>query len=244
VRLIVTVVLLAACGAPTRGRVSTAHRPAASPAREVTLARPDPVEREQRIVFSERHQRIFQNTQNRRRLVAQTVDIAESDLWSPCLRDFVRAQSEPARRSLTMAFARLEVDCDQDGRVVLGPPHGYRGRSHLGYRATFAIADARAALTLAVCGAAPPSGEQIVLEYDGRRLPMARLDFERDRDGCYVAELPPSMTLARTLPDVLAAEDVVVRFGDTLAIEDLAITHEMLRDIRLVYDAVDAVAVR
>lgn len=235
--------MLVACGAPSRGPSTTAPRPHATPVVAVATAPPAPVARERRIVVGDLQQRVLHEAQQRR-LEAAAIDIAESDLWSPCLRDFVRAQDEIARRTLTLAFARLEVDCDQDGRIVLGPPHGYRARSHLGYRASFAPGDIRAGLTVAICESGIPSGDRIVLEYDGHRLPLPRLDFARDRDGCYVAELPPSLTLARTLPDLFIAADVAVRFEAALDLDDLVVSPEMLRDMRLVFDAVDAVATR
>ena len=160
------------------------------------------------------------------------LDVAERDLWAPCVREFVQAQQPHARRALTAAFARHAVTCDDHKRIVIAPPHDYRGTSYVAYRGAFGDL----AFEVVVCGV--DEFDSASLAYDGKRWRSGASDRV---DVCAIASTPDVRTIRRMLRDAVDARDVVLHVD---GIEDVVITEQRKRDLRLVLDALDALGTR
>jgi hypothetical protein len=155
------------------------------------------------------------------------LDVAERDLWSPCVRDFVRTQSSATRRVLTAAFARYPTSCDTEKRIVIDAPPEYRDRFVV-FRGPLAAMT----LDLVVCGTAPPGA--VVISYDGKR--WTGIATSTQIGACTTTSVPDMPSLRRVLRDLVDAKDVTVH--------DVIVTDEMKRDLRLVLDALDALSAR
>jgi hypothetical protein len=155
------------------------------------------------------------------------LDVAERDLWTPCVRDFVAAQPPPARRVLTAAFARYPTSCDAEKRIVIDAPREYRDRFVV-FRGPFA------AMTFDVvtCGASPPGA--VAISYDGKR--WTGIATSTQIGACTTTSVPDMPSLRRVLRDLVDAKDVTVH--------EVVVTDEMKRDLRLVLDALDALSAR
>jgi len=180
------------------------------------------------------------------RLEGPGAAFAESELWEPCVRDFVRARPQPARRALTAALARYQTACAPDGGVALQGVRGLdgrerRGRSDVGFAGTLSAARAEVSLRVASCdGARPP--ERIAIAADGERWTSPRLVFAQDEHGCEVAELPWTRTLARAVWAAVLATDAAIAFeGGGAGAPDLAITDEMKQHLRAMLEAIEAI---
>ena len=80
--------------------------------------------------------------------------------------------------------------------------------------------------------------ERVAIVYDARTWTSAR-QTSVDVDGCQVVWFWDTRPIRRMLRDVLEARDTVVRIDGA---PDLAISDGMKRDLRLVLDAIDALA--
>lgn len=187
------------------------------------------------------------------------VAVAESQFWDPCVRALVAAQPAPARRALTAALARYRTACEPDGRVALLGALGVDGRerrgSGVGLTGTLSGSRTDISLRVAYCGApgAASSGtgaERIVISSGGTRWVSPRLSFEREGQGCEAAELPLTRSLVQVLRAVIDAADAAVALeggegaggGRGEGGQDLAVTDEMKQDLRVLLDALDALA--
>src|SRR5262249_9345647 len=108
------------------------------------------------------------------------LDIAESDFWIPCVRAFVLAQPDVARRVLTEMFAHYTTACDADGRVVLAKPLGRDGRarpsqSDLTFAGTLAANRIDLSLRLTQCDASPDA-DRVAIIADGERWTSPRVE--------------------------------------------------------------------
>jgi len=169
-------------------------------------------------------------------------DIQESELWVPCVRDFVRARPEPARRALTAALARYQTTCGPDGGVVLLGVLGLdgrerRGRSDVGFTDTLSASRTDVSLRVASCDG-PLAAERIAIAADGARWSSPRIAFAQDQYGCEVAVLPWTRALARAVWAAAGAADAVIAFEG--GGQDLAITDEMKQHLRAMLEALDA----
>ena len=169
-------------------------------------------------------------------------DIQESELWVPCVRDFVRARPEPARRALTAALARYQTTCGPDGGVVLLGVLGLdgrerRGRSDVGFTGTLSAARLDVALRVVACGGGEEP-ERIAIAADGERWTSPHLSFATDAHGCRVAVLPWTRALARVVWAAAVAADASIAFEG--GAEDLAITDEMKQHLRAMLEALEA----
>jgi hypothetical protein len=164
------------------------------------------------------------------------VFVGSSDLWSPCVKDFVYSRSDDARRALTAAFGRYVVTCDSEKRVVIAPPHEYLGKSTLSFTGTFAGSSSTVMLRVTTCSAT--TLEQIVVVYDGKRWTSPQLNPEPSTGGCVGTSLPISKTVRRMVRDLSEAREAIVLF-DT---EEVFLSDDMKRDLQLMLDALDALA--
>ena len=244
-------VMVAACSAPPKPSPAPAAQPA--PVRDLAVAEPppkprppeeplidpsDPSARNEWLVRGMDRPRGF-DAPIRRRVMPppQELDVAERDLWSPCVRDFVQAQPVHARRPLTAVFSRYGITCDATKRVVVASPQDVRGKPFLGYSATFTNDRAELVLNIATCGV---SFDRAVIVYDGKTWTSGGLVVE-NVDGCATASLPDVRSIRRMLRDMLDARNAVVRIDGA---EDMPITDEMKHELRLMLDAYDALSVR
>ena len=223
--------MLVACGAPPARTPAPAQSP--PPARDLAIAEPAPkqpvpsprADRDDPVWLVDRH------TFGRRLPVTQELAVAESGGWSACVRAYVEALPPHARRSVTAAFARYEVTCDPERRVVVAPP-----RDHL-RQPSISFAGPLASLGLQVT--ACRAFDAFTIMYDGRRWDAGVLATEQ-RGGCTVAALPNTPSSRALLRDVIAAKHVALRFdGDEVVLAD-----GLKFDLRLMLDALDALSAR
>lgn len=177
-----------------------------------------------------REEMIIQRRYNIRQ--QEELDVAARDLWSPCVRDFVQAQPPDVRRALTAVFSRYAVSCGDDKRVVIAPPPEYRGTSYVAYRGAFGDM----AFEVVVCGV--DEFDSATIAYDGKRW---RSDASSRVDVCAIASTPDVRVIRRMLRDALDARSMVLRAD---GIEDVVISEQRRRDLRLVLDALDALSAR
>lgn len=174
--------------------------------------------------------------------------VAESQYWDRCVREFVAAQPESIRRALTTAFTRCATQCDPSGRIVLQLTRGSdgrdrRGMSDVGFAGSLSPQRIDLSLRLAYCGQPPPIADHVVITADNQRWTSPPLDFERDEHGCEVVELPTTRSLLRALRTAVDAPDAAVHFEGKRA-EDLVVTEDMKRDLRVMLDAIEALEQR
>jgi hypothetical protein len=180
------------------------------------------------------------------RLDRAGADISGSELWEPCVRDFVRALPEPARRALTAALAYYETACAPGGGVALQGVRGLdgrgrRGRSDVGFTGTLSASRVDVSLRVASCDGAT-AAERIAIAADGERWSSPLLAFAEDAHGCAVAELPWTRSLAQAVWAAAGAADASIVFGG--GAPDLAITDEMKQHLRAMLEALEALEVR
>jgi hypothetical protein len=178
-----------------------------------------------------------------------SVAFAESELWEPCVRDFVRARPAPVRRALTAALARYQTACAPGGGVALLGVRGLdgrerRGRSDVAFTGTLSASRAEVSLRVASCGGGPAPErvalERIVIAADGERWRSPRLSFAQDEHGCDVAELPWTRALARAVWAAVAAENAAITFEG--GAQDLPLTDETKQHLRAMLEVLDALA--
>jgi hypothetical protein len=250
VRSAALVLLVVGCSAPPRPR-SAATAPVPAPASPPTqpaiteptrpATRPDPTARP-----GLRERRIILEQDGRPRGWDRYTDVAESDLWDACVRDYVRAQPEAARRALTIAFSRFVTRCEPNGDFVVSPPYERRDRTHLGFEGRFLPAQSQREILLRVAICGPPMTEptRIAIVGDRGRWVTPRFAFERQRN-CDVALVPYAPSVGRALRDAMDAGEMIVRIeGGEPPAEDLIVTDEMKQDLRVMLDAIEALRAR
>jgi hypothetical protein len=168
----------------------------------------------------------------------------KSDYWSPCVRDFVQTQPEPARAALGEALSLYSTSCTSGTarRVEFRTPPANRiaaAQSYLGVAGAIEPTTCDVALTAAYHGE-PLRAERIVLIGDGVRWSSPRIVFDRD-DGWEIATLPLSRSLVRAVRQALDARDTVLRFEAANDYQDVVVTDEMKHDLRVMLDALDAI---
>lgn len=220
-------IVLAACGAPPRPSPASAPPP---PARDLAVAEPvkaQPLppprrDRDLAIVLGARDE---VPGIGRRVLQPGEIAVAERDLWSPCVRDFVAGQPAATRRALTAAFARFPTSCDAEKRVVLEAPREY-GERYVVFRGPLT------AMTFdVVCGTPGPA---VAIVHDGQRWTGTATSTQLG--ACTTTSVPDMPSLRRVLREVAEARDATA--------QDVVITDDMKRDLRLVLDALDALSAR
>jgi hypothetical protein len=170
---------------------------------------------------------------------------AESELWEPCVRDFVRARSEPVRRALTAALAYYRTACAPDGSLVLQGVRGLdgrerSGRSDVGFTGALSASGIEVSLRVAYCEGAL-AAERIAIAADGERWSSPPLVFAQDEHGCEVAELTWTRPLARAVWSAVTAADAAIAF-DGGGAHVLAVTDEMKQHLRTMLEVLDAFA--
>jgi hypothetical protein len=242
VRSIVVAGLLVACSAPPKPPAPAPAPP--TPQRDLAVAEPPPKQptpaAESDLDFViERQIRVAPNAPIRRRTnqTPQEIDIAEHELWSPCVRDYVQARRDESRRALTAVFARYATTCNADRHVVVARPSEYRG-SYVAYRGTFAPDRTDVELEIVACGTTAAL-DSVTLVADRKR--WSGNVTSQEVGGCTVATMPDLRALRRALRDALDAKLVIVEIDGE---HDIVITDEMKRDLRLMLDALDAISAR
>ncbi|HEY5933121.1 MAG TPA: hypothetical protein VIU61_00720 [Kofleriaceae bacterium] len=179
-----------------------------------------------------------------RRWSATEIDVAESDMWSPCIKDYVRAQSDRARRALPAALARYTTSCDGDRRVVFERPlAGGRLRktgSDVFLVGTFATNQHELALRITYCGSVRPRADRAVLVSDGSSWTSLPLVFDPDVSGCSVAQIPYTDSLGRIVREMIEGHEASVRFEGAAQYEDIPVGDELRNDLRVMLDVVEA----
>lgn len=173
-------------------------------------------------------------------------EFTQTDLLSPCVREFVLARDEAARGPLIAALTQYVTSCDGGGRVVLERPLGYerrerRSRSDVMFVGTLSSRRLEVSLRVVSCGRASASPDHITIAVDDSTWTSPRLEFRRDADTtCDAAELPYTRSLGRALQQVIDGGDAMIRFEGASPDGDLAIGDAMKRELRVVLDALDA----
>lgn len=212
------VALAVACSAPPRAEPPAVPR---KPPRDLAVAEPPPKPEPREEIDPTQPiwlERRTMHTQPRE------LALAERDLWSSCVRDWVQAHPEHARRALTKMIAVLSATCDADRRIVIPP------RKAL---VTFDGQIDRLALHVRWCAAF----DALAFEYDGKRWASGPLATD-ERDGCTIATLPNTRSTRALLRDVVDAEQAMIRFAH----DDVVIPGEVRETLRLVLDALDALS--
>jgi hypothetical protein len=168
----------------------------------------------------------------------------KSDYWSPCIRDFVQTQPEPARAALGEALSLYSTSCTGAPvrRIEFRTPPAGRvtpAASHLGLIGALDPTTCDLALTAAYHGE-PIQAERILLIADGVRWSSPRIAFDRE-DGWETATLPLTRSLARVVQQAITARDTVLRFEGARDYQDVVVTEEMKQDLRMLLDALDAI---
>jgi hypothetical protein len=161
---------------------------------------------------------------------AEQLDVAPSDLWSPCVKEHVQQQGPDARRAWTALFARYVPSCDTDHRMRIDPPREYAGKRYVALRG---VVGGELAIEVASCTAS--SAERVIIAYDDQRW-TAPLHESEQRAGCVVVRVPDTRTARRVLRNALDATHASVQLDG----DEIAITDELKRDLRLVLDATGA----
>lgn len=175
---------------------------------------------------------------------AEHDDVAESQFWDPCVRDFVSAQPARARRALTTALARYQTACGPGGAVIVQAARGLdgrgrEGRSDIALTGTLSAARIDVSLRVVRCGGAIDDAERVVITTEGARWTSQALAFERDEHGCHAAELPLTRAVTRMAREVSSAADAVITF-DGRDPHALIVGEEMKQDLRVLLAALDA----
>jgi hypothetical protein len=168
----------------------------------------------------------------------------KSDLWSPCVRDFVQGEPEIARDVLGEALSLYSTACTVGAsrRVEFQTPRGDRtalAQSYLGLVGALEPTSCELALRAAYHGPAMRA-ERITLIADGVRWSSPRIDFDDD-SGWEIATLPLTRELARVVMRAAEARDALLRFESGAAYEDVVVTDDMKQDLRVMLDALDAI---
>jgi len=181
-----------------------------------------------------------------RRWGLATIDVAESDMWSPCVKDYVRSQPERARRALPAALARYVTSCDGDRRVVFDRPlAGGRLRktgSDVFLVGTFAANQHELALRITYCGQVRPRADRAVLVSDGSTWTSLPLVFDPDASGCSIAHIPYTQALGRVVRKMIEGREASVRFEGAAQYEDIPVGDELRNDLRVMLDVVEALS--
>ena len=171
-----------------------------------------------------------------------TLEPAESDFWSPCVRDIVLQQPEPARRALTALVANYATSCDGAGSVILERPLGLDGREH---RALSGIAlvgtvgrQIDVALRVTYCGAVTDL-DHVVLIASDTRWTSQRLELVRDADNCLSADIAVTRAVERTAR-ALTDAPASLRFEGARGYDTVALDEDALRVLRIALDSLDA----
>jgi hypothetical protein len=239
------VIVLAACGGSPRAAPVAPAEPA--PKRDLAVAEPVPKQPEppefdpnacrvgapcilpRRDVLLLRGPRSAVRMPRRVIALDGQLDVAPSDLWSPCVKKHVQEQGADARRAWTALFARYVPSCDAHHRMRIDPPREYAGKPYVALRG---VVGGELVVEVASCTAS--SAERIVIAYDDQRW-TAPLHESEQRAGCIVVRVPDTRTARRVLRNALDASRASVQLDG----DEIAITDELKRDLRLVLDATD-----
>jgi hypothetical protein len=172
------------------------------------------------------------------------VDVAEIDFLGRCARDFILQQPEPARRVLVTALTHYVTACDAEtGKLVLERPLGFdsrdrRSRSDAVFLGMLSPRGAGLVLRVSSCGGESSFDRISVVGVD-HQWTSPRLEVRREPNGCDIAELPFTRSLAKVISRALDGESTI-RFEGTEA--ELAFTDQLRDELRSVLNVVDAIS--
>ncbi|MFN0247214.1 MAG: hypothetical protein ACKV2T_10030 [Kofleriaceae bacterium] len=167
-----------------------------------------------------------------------------SDLWDPCVRDFVQlrtARNPELRDALGDALTSATTTCNRDTRTVTFEPprsgRAYATGSFVGIAGVLTPTTTELVLRVVTRGNAP---ERLTILVGGTRWASQTLEVTHDPLwGREIASIPYTKSLARVVRRMLDTDGALLRFESAIGIEDIAITDELAQDLRAMIDVVD-----
>jgi hypothetical protein len=167
-----------------------------------------------------------------------------SDLWDPCVRDFVQlrsARNPELRDALGDALTYAITTCNRDTRTVTFEPprsgRAYATGSFVGIAGVLTPTTTELVLRVVTRGHTP---ERLTILVGGTRWTSQTLEVTHDPLwGREVAAIPYTKSLARVVRRMLDTDGALLRFESATGIEDVAITEELAQDLRVMIDVVD-----
>lgn len=164
-----------------------------------------------------------------------------SDLWDPCVRDFVQTRPEEIRDELGDMLAQAMTTCARDTRTVsFEPPRSgraYATGSHVGIAGVLTPTTSEVVLRVIVRGHAP---QRLTILAGGTRWTSPELEVTHDAIwGRELAAIPYTKSLARVVRRMLDTDGALLRFESETGIDDVAVTEELATDLRAMIDVVD-----
>jgi hypothetical protein len=164
-----------------------------------------------------------------------------SDLWDPCVRDFVQTRRAEIRDELGDALTQAMTTCVRDTRTVTFEPprsgRAYATGSHVGIAGVLTPTTTELVLRVVTRGHAP---ERLTILAGGTRWTSQALEVTHDpiwqRE---LAAIPYTKSLARVVRRMLDTDGALLRFESETGIEDVPITDELATDLRAMIDVVD-----
>ncbi|GEM_PF-6776444 len=170
-------------------------------------------------------------------------DIAQkrSDLWDPCVRDFVLTRAAEIRDDLGDALTQAMTTCVRDTRTVTFEPprsgRAYATGSHVGIAGVLTPTTTELVLRVVTRGHPP---ERLTIFAGGTRWTSPMLDVTHDAIwGRELAAIPYTKSLARIVRRMLDTDGALLRFESATGIEDVPVTEELALDLRAMIDVVD-----
>jgi hypothetical protein len=167
-----------------------------------------------------------------------------SDLWDPCVREFVQTRDPAVRNVLGDALSQYPTSCgNPEHRLkVLAPLRTYRQGSYVALVGSLGPKTNDISLLVDHYGAMLDA-ERITIITDGAKWTSARLDFEANVvDHREAASVPYTSTVARLVERMLDTKDAVIRFEGPRGTDELIVTDDMKRDLQGMLDVLDALS--
>jgi hypothetical protein len=165
-----------------------------------------------------------------------------SDLWDPCVRDFVQTRaSTDLRDDLGDALTQAMTTCNRDTRTVTFEPprsgRAYATGSHVGIAGVLTPTTTELVLRVITRGHAP---QRLTIIAGSTRWTSQQLEATHDSIwGRELAAIPYTKSLARVVRRMLDTDGALLRFESATGLEDIAITEELANDLRAMIDVVD-----
>ena len=170
-------------------------------------------------------------------------DIAQkrSDLWDPCVRDFVLTRAAEIRDDLGDALTQAMTTCVRDTRTVTFEPprsgRAYATGSHVGIAGVLTPTTTELVLRVVTRGHPP---DRLTILAGGTRWTSTALDVTHDAIwGRELAAIPYTKRLARIVRHMLDTDGALLRFESATGIEDVPVTEELAIDLRAMIDVFD-----
>ncbi|MGE0397889.1 MAG: hypothetical protein AB7T06_14415 [Kofleriaceae bacterium] len=245
---IVTFVALAACAPATRTEPS-APAPAVEPAPSTKAVAepytPPPAPPEPALPLRQAGMRaptvILDEESRVRPYNTEPLTQKRSDLWDPCVRDFVQTRAAEIRDELGDALTQAMTTCIRETRTVTFEPprsgRAYATGSHVGIAGVLTPTTTEIILRVVMRGQSP---ERLTILAGNTRWTSPPLEVTHDAIwGRELAAIPYTKTVARVVRRMLDTDGAMLRFESATGIEDIAITEELAVDLRTMMDVVE-----